>query len=459
MRAVVYTRVSLDRYGDASAVTRQHEDALKLIELRGWELVGEYQDNDISAAGKKLRPQFETMLNAAENKEFDAIVAWTFDRLARNRRDEIRLIESCQDAGVTLALVRGSDIDLSTPAGRLVADMMATTARHEIEVKSDRQKRANRQRAQAGKPHATRRAFGYEPGGITVRESEAKALRWAYEQILAGASLRSIARAWNEQGVPTAAGGEWVGIAVRQTLVNPRYAGLRYYRGARVSRGTWDPIVSEDTWQAVTSILNDPRRSTVKDRSVKFLLSSIAECGRCADGSKMATSRTQHGKRVYKCASKGDLARAANPIDELTVAVIIERLTRPDAIELLSTRSNDADIRSMRVEVNTQRQRMDEAAALFAAGTIRAEQLTTITSACEDAITDLEGQINAAAVQSPLTGLVSSDDVAAVWEALDISQQRAVVRALFKRVVIEPVKRGARVFDPASVTYEWNGAE
>ena len=41
-----------------------------------------------------------------------------------------------------IALVRGSDIDMSTPAGRLSADILASVARHEIEQKADRQRRA-----------------------------------------------------------------------------------------------------------------------------------------------------------------------------------------------------------------------------------------------------------------------------------------------------------------------------
>ncbi len=61
------------------------------------------------------------------------------DRITRNRRDTLRLLEVGQQAGSTIALVRGTDLDLSTPAGRLTADMLAAIARNEIEVKSDRQ--------------------------------------------------------------------------------------------------------------------------------------------------------------------------------------------------------------------------------------------------------------------------------------------------------------------------------
>lgn len=455
MRAVVYTRISLDRFGDESAVTRQREDALKLIEIRGWELIAEYQDNDTSAAGKKDRPGFKQLIDKINSGTIDAVVAWSFDRLSRNRRDELMLIEACQKHSVTLALVRGSDIDMSTPAGRMVADIMATTARHEIEVKSDRQKRANFQRAKQGKPHAARRAFGYEANGIDVNRTEADYLSWAYSQIISGASLRSIARQFNADGLPTTSGKKWLGQTIRDTLLNPRYMGYRYYRGERVSKAVWEPIVSEDVFEAAKAILTDPQRSTVRDRRVKYLLVNIAECGKCDDGSKVTTHRTQHGKRNYQCAALRHMTRSAEPIDEATEAVIIERLSHPDAVNLLPNNEPSVDLGALRDEANAQRARITEAAQLFAEGTIQAGQLRTITETCEQRIKELEAQIASTVSESPLTELIGAADVAAAWHDLDISLQREVVRILFNRVVIEPVKRGTRTFEPESVRFVW----
>jgi DNA invertase Pin-like site-specific DNA recombinase len=459
MDAVVYTRISLDRLGDSSGVTRQHEDALQLIKQRGWNLVAEYQDNDISAAGKTQRPGFNALIEHINTGNVNAVVAWSFDRLSRNRSDELRLIEACQDHSITLALVRGSDIDMSTPAGRMVADIMATTARHEIEVKSDRQKRANLQRAKAGKPHTTKRAFGYEKDGIGIVHSEAELIAWGYSQLIAGASLQSIARRWNAQEAWTTAGGRWTGDAVRQTLLNPRYMGHRYYNGEFVAKAVWEPVVSEDIFEAAKAILLDPQRETAKDRATKYLLTAIAECGKCDDGTKVATHRTQVGKRNYRCRLTRHLSRSAEPIDEFVEAVIIERLSRPDAAELLTPTTPAADVAALRDESNVQRARIDEAASLFAQGNIQALQLQTITATCEQRIKELEQQIADTVSQSPLTTLIGVDDVAATWDELDLSIQREIVRTLFDRIVIGPGKRGARVFDPATVRIEWKGQD
>ncbi len=54
-----------------------------------------------------------------------------------------------------------------------------------------------------------------------------------------------------------------------------------------------------------------------------------------------------------------------------------------------------------------------------------------------------------------LGGLVSSSDVAAVWDGLGTARQRAVIDLLCS-VVIHPPGRGVRRFDPETVCVAWN---
>jgi site-specific DNA recombinase len=160
--AAIYLRQSKDRTGEEFAVERQRTDALQLAKLREWGVVRVETDNDISAAGKRVRPGFEAVLAAIESGEADAVIAWDMTRLTRNRRDTVRVIELGAQHSTKLAFVRGSDIDLGESSGRMVADILASVARQEIEQKSDRQKRQALQAAEQGVPHKTRiRAFGF----------------------------------------------------------------------------------------------------------------------------------------------------------------------------------------------------------------------------------------------------------------------------------------------------------
>ena len=446
----------MDRSGAGEAVARQREDALELAERRGWTVTDVFEDNDVSASGKRTRAGFEKMLSALKDGGVSAVVSWNLDRLTRNRRDTVRLIETCQAHNVTIALVRGSDLDMSTPSGRLVADVLASVARAEIETKGDRQKRANLQRAKAGKPHAGRRAFGYNKTGAAPVINEAELVRQGFTEALKGASLRSIARQWNTSGTTSTAGNPWRPDSVRGVLLNQRYGGRRVYRGEDMGEGTWPAIVSAEDALAVRAILSDPSRSTTDQREPRYLLTSIAECGRCDDGAKVATSRTQHGSRIYKCTQRGDLARKADPIDELVTELIIARLSQPDA-QILAL-DGESPVPGLMSDLDAQRGRLDASARLFGEGTITASQLATITTECRDRIERGEAEIARITRGNTLAEIMASGDVRAAWEAMGVSQRRQVVGLLFARIVLEPVARGARTFDPESIRIEWRMA-
>mgnify|MGYP000662091434 CR=1 FL=1 len=62
IRTAIYARISSDD-GTALGVARQVEDCRKLAAELGWQVVDEYEDNDVSAySGKKRRPAYEAML-------------------------------------------------------------------------------------------------------------------------------------------------------------------------------------------------------------------------------------------------------------------------------------------------------------------------------------------------------------------------------------------------------------
>ena len=452
MRTIIYTRQSFDRQGEGAAVARQLEDCRNLATLRGWSVVAEHQDNDRSAAGSASRPGFEAVLADLKAGRADAVIAWNLDRLTRNRRDSVRLIETSQEASATIAVVRGSDLDMSTPAGRMTADILASVARNEIEVKSDRQRRANQQRAEAGlPPRGGRRPFGYSQDGMTIIEDEAALIRSGFDTVLAGGSLSSVARTWNQTSTTTA-GGRWTASTVRRLLASPRYAGLRAYEGKILGQGVWPAIVDEATYRAAVAVFEDPARSTVKDRSIKYTLTRIAKCGKC--GAPMATGRTQHKVRTYQCAEHKHLAVKAQDVDEYVHALVLARLAREDAADLVQP-APGVDLPALRTEANALRARLDEAARLFAAGTINGAQLSRINTDVEAALDEVNAKIAAAGQRDVLSRFVDVEDVAQVWERLDVMTKRAVIEALFSRITLLSPGRGARTFRPENVEVAW----
>src|SRR5699024_8048405 len=126
--AALYLRISRDLTGEQLGVDRQRDAAEEYARASGYEVAEVFTDNDISAAGGKRRPGFEALLATLAAGHLSVVIAWNWDRLTRNRPDTVQLIETCQRAKAKVALVRGSDLDMSTPSGRMTAGILAEVA-------------------------------------------------------------------------------------------------------------------------------------------------------------------------------------------------------------------------------------------------------------------------------------------------------------------------------------------
>ncbi len=168
--------------------------------------------------------------------EFGALLCWHTDRLYRFMKDLERLIDVAESNGVTIKTVQGGDLDLSTSAGRMVARILGSVARQESEHTSERRKRFNVQKAAAGKWQTANRCFGYTMSGEPL-EPEASMVRCAVVDVLAGKSIKQVAREWNAAGVKGTRGNPFAATNVRRLLANPRYAGLKVDNGRVVGQG------------------------------------------------------------------------------------------------------------------------------------------------------------------------------------------------------------------------------
>lgn len=462
METIIYTRQSMDRTGEELAVSRQREDGEQLASLRGWTVVRTLTDNDTSAAGRKTRPGFDELIKALDSGEAKAVIAWDWTRLERNRRDGLRLIETCQRNSVTLAFVRGADIDLSTPAGRLVADMLSGVARHEIDQKSDRQRRAVEQAAKDGRWVSGRKPFGYENDGVTVRPDEARAIRDGYDAFLAGVSLNEIARNWNSRGFKGQSR-PWVWDNVRTVLRNPRYAGFRAHRKEIVGPAKWPAIISEETWRAAQDVF-DQRSARTVPRGAQRLLTAIAVCGAC--------SATVHaggavGKYpMYRCsgyltapdrkAMPSDtphVSRQALQAEDYVTAVVIERLSRPDAVDLLVD-TNRPDVHELRREATALRAKLERHRIDYEDDTFTKAEYLNAKERTLGKIAKIEATLADAGRVDVLGPLVKAGDVRAVWESLPMGHRRMVIDTLMTIRLHSP-GRGVRTFRPETVEILW----
>jgi len=124
MHAAIYARVStLDQEPE-----NQLQELRRYIEARGWTAV-EYVDRGVSGA-KDRRPALDQLLIDARRRKVDVVVCWRLDRLGRNLRHLVTLIEEFQAMGIAFVSL-GEGIDCTTPAGKLQLHILAALAEFE----------------------------------------------------------------------------------------------------------------------------------------------------------------------------------------------------------------------------------------------------------------------------------------------------------------------------------------
>lgn len=455
-RAAIYCRISHDKTGAGLGVERQEQDCRELAARLGWSVTEVFCDNDLSAYSGKRRPRYQAMLDAIRAGRIDAVLCWHTDRLHRSPIELEEYISACNDGReVPTHCVKAGTLDLATPSGRMLARTLGTLARYESEHRGERVAAAALQRAQAGDRSGGPRPFGYEPDGMTVREPEAAAVRAAVESVLAGASLRSVARDFTATGLTTSMKARaWDAHAVRALLLKPRNAGLRQHQGQVIGPANWPAIVPEEQWRAVVVILTDPsRRTSPSDARVKWLGSGIYRCAGCERPS-LRVSTAGRGNPCYRCPGQrgttGHVVRKAGPLDAYIEAVIVERLSRADAIELLRPAAPEVNLSALRATASAARVRLAEIAEMLGEGELTRAEAQIARSRASARLERAEAEIAGATATSPLAGIVDAPDPAAVWTGLDIGRRRAVLDCLMT-VTVLPITRPGPGFDPNTV--------
>lgn len=484
---------------DGLAIERQRDDCEKIAAGRGWTVVQEYVDQSKSATDKtKKRPAYDRMVSDYAQGRFAAIICYDLDRLTRQPRQLEDWIEAAEDRGLQLVTANG-EADLTTDGGRMYARIKAAIARGEVERKAARQSSAHVQRASQGRAPKGVRPLGYAVDGGVI-DHEAAAVREIFRlfaiqdgpsiaAIAAGLSgeaaehiprslphlpkhSRTLAIERNErraaEGLDPRAvpdDGPWHSSTVLGILRNPRYAGYSVYTDRtqrdggdkrrnwydRVLRdeynepvrGLWEPIVSEETWWAVQSRLNEPSRVTNRTGSTtrRHLGSGLFLCGTCE-----VPVRAHSGR--YRCPECHTM-RARHQVDDWVLRIVRARLAHPDLADALPSR-DEPRLRAVREEISRHRARIKRAANDYDAENIDGPDYKRVKDRENAAIDALEAEMRALTATVDLGGALDATDPVSAFDASDLMIRRRVIDLLCT-VRLYPHPRGKKTFNPDTV--------
>ena len=139
VRAGIYARVSTN---DQQTIPLHLRALREYAVRRGWTIAMQVKEVGSGASQRQLR---EKLLDAARRREIDVVLVWRLDRWGRSVTDLLATLQELEHLGVGFVSVIEA-LDLTTPAGRAMAALLAVFAEFEREIL--------RERVRAGLAHA-----------------------------------------------------------------------------------------------------------------------------------------------------------------------------------------------------------------------------------------------------------------------------------------------------------------
>ena len=176
------TRVAI--YARVSTSNGSQDPQMQLRELREYaqrrevQIVGEYIDNGVSGS-KDSRPALNQLMADAGQRRFDAVLVWKLDRFGRSLRHLVNALAELEARGVAFISLR-DNLDLATPSGRLMFQIIGAMAEFERALIQER--------VSAGLRNAKSKGVRLGRPRVFVLESRIDSLR------ASGASWRAIAK-------------------------------------------------------------------------------------------------------------------------------------------------------------------------------------------------------------------------------------------------------------------------
>jgi DNA invertase Pin-like site-specific DNA recombinase len=122
-------------YARVSTLNGHQDPEMQLTELREYavrrdlNIYEEYVDEGISGS-KESRPALDKLMSDARRCRFDAVLVWKIDRFGRSLKHLVNSLADLSAYGIAFVSLR-DNLDLSTPSGRLMFQIIGAMAEFE----------------------------------------------------------------------------------------------------------------------------------------------------------------------------------------------------------------------------------------------------------------------------------------------------------------------------------------
>ena len=186
-RVALYARVSTFNGQDPEMQLRELRE---YASRRGWSVNKEYIDQGVSGS-KESRPALNDLMADAQRRKFDAVLVWKIDRFGRSLKHLVNSLAELGALGVAFVSF-GDNLDLSTPSGRLMFQIIGAMAEFERALIQERV-RAGLRNARAKGKHLGRPRVPVDT--LRIASLRAQGRSWAEVEAETGISKGTAQRA------------------------------------------------------------------------------------------------------------------------------------------------------------------------------------------------------------------------------------------------------------------------
>ena len=252
-KIAIYIRVStqeqkIDGYGLEAQEKKlleyiNNNKSQNYITKKEWIFVDTHTGSDFNREG------LQKMIQAVQEKKFDAVIVWKIDRLSRSLQHLLTIFEDFEKNNVSFISVQ-ENIDFRGPIGKLIFQIFGAIAQFERELIKGRTQMGRLASAEMGNYTGTAVPYGYKempnPSGrgkkLAVEPEEKKHVKEIFDwYIYDGLGLGEIPKKLNKLKIPLgkytrSANGKWTERIIRTMIHNPIYRGM-YVANKKMKEG------------------------------------------------------------------------------------------------------------------------------------------------------------------------------------------------------------------------------
>jgi len=304
----IYTRVSTDNQAEkefSSCEAQEQKIKSFVASQNDWQVFKVYSDAGYSGATLE-RPALQQLISDLKKEKIDIVLVYKIDRLTRSPKDFYQLIEFFEQSKIDFISIT-ERFDTSTPAGRLLRNIMLTFSQFERELTSERTRDKMLERAKKGMANGGLTPYGYmrRDKKLISHSKEAGEIKSIFEKYLETQSLSAVYKFLKEKGIKNRSDKNFSKTNIAHILRNVVYIGEIKHNN-EIYQGIHKPIVSEEIFALAQKIHKEKEKNFRVYRN--FLFGGLVNCEEC--DSKMTscfTNKKANGKLkryyYYRCTS------------------------------------------------------------------------------------------------------------------------------------------------------------